>query len=80
MPGHLGNVERIFEQSSTGWIAGTKEPSPADFLWYNRLAKYIPEKKELSEKVKSLEDYPACKKFVEKVKSLEAINEYHAKK
>jgi glutathione S-transferase len=80
LPQHLGNVEKLFKQSSTGWIADTKEPSPADFVWYIRLSDFIPEKKELSDKIKSLEDYPACKAFVEKFKSLEAIKEYHAKK
>jgi glutathione S-transferase len=80
LPKHLGNVEKLFEQSSTGWIAGTEEPSPADFVWYMRLADFIPEKKELSDKIKSLEDYPACKAFVEKFKSLEAIKGYYAKK
>jgi glutathione S-transferase len=80
LPRHLGSVEKLFKQSSTGWIAGTEEPSPADFVWYIRLADFIPEKKELSDKIKSLEDYPACKAFVEKFKSLEAIKEYYAKK
>jgi glutathione S-transferase len=80
LPRHLGNVEKMLKASSTGWIAGTKEPSPADFVWYSRFADYLPEKAELSEKVRSLEDYPACKAYVEKFKSLEAIKEYYASK
>jgi glutathione S-transferase len=80
LPLHLGNVEKMLKASSTGWIAGTQEPSPADFVWYTRLADYIPEKTELSDRIKSLEDYPACKAFIEKFKSLEAIKEYYASK
>jgi glutathione S-transferase len=80
LPRHLGNVEKMLKASSTGWIAGTQEPSPADFIWYVRLADYLPEKTELSDRVKSLEDYPACKAFIEKFKSLEAIKEYYASK
>jgi glutathione S-transferase len=79
LPRHLGNVEKLFEASSTGWIAGTKEPSPADFVWYVRFD-YLTEKTELSEKIKSLDDYPACKAFVAKFKGLEAIKEYHSTK
>jgi glutathione S-transferase len=80
LPRHLGNVEKMLKASSTGWIAGTQEPSPADFVWYSRFADYLPEHTELSDKVRSLEDYPACKAFVEKFKSLEAIKEYYSSK
>ena len=75
LPRHLASIEKLLKASSSGWIANTQEPSPADFVWYSRLADYIPEKKELSDKIKSLEDYPACKDFVKKFESLEAIQE-----
>merc|ERR1711957_440138 len=77
LPRHLGNVERLLESSATGWIAGTKEPSPADFVWYGRLADYIPSKRELTEKVRTLRDYPGCREFVKKFGSLEAVKEYY---
>lgn len=79
LPRHLTSVEKLFATSSTGWVAGTEEPSPADFAWYTRLADYLPEKAELSDKVKSLEDFPACKAFVQKFKGLESIKEYYTK-
>jgi glutathione S-transferase len=79
LPRHLGNLEKLFHASSTGWVAGTEEPSPADFVWYTRFADYLPEKKELSDKIKNLDDYPACKAFVEKFKALEGIKEYYSK-
>jgi glutathione S-transferase len=75
LPRHLANIEKLLKASSSGWIANTQEPSPADFVWYSRLTDYIPEKKELSDKIKSLEDYPACKEFVKKFETLEAIQE-----
>jgi len=75
---HLGNLEKLLKSSSTGWIAGTEEPSAADFAWFTRLADFLPAKAELSDKIKSLEDFPLCKTFVEKFKNLQAIQEYYA--
>lgn len=80
LPRHLKNLELMLEASSTGWVAGTQEPSPADFVWFIRLADYIPAKTELSDKLKSLDDYPACKAFVDKFRSAEAIKDYYSLK
>merc|ERR1712032_430175 len=77
LPRHLESVEKLFKASSTGWIAGTEEPSPADFVWYCRLANFIPEHAVLSEKIRTLENYPECRAFVEKFNSLDAIKEYN---
>lgn len=78
LPTHLKKVERYFNNSSTGWITGTDEPSPADFVWYTSLIN-MKSHKEISEKIKSLEDYPKIKGFIEKFESLEAIKEYYEK-
>merc|ERR1740124_75769 len=78
LPRHLGNIEKILKASTTGWIANTKDPSIADFVWYVRLNDSLPGMKDLSDKIKSLEDYPACKTFVEKFKELETIKKYYA--
>lgn len=80
LPRHLGNLEKLLEASSTGWLADTEEPSPADFAWYCRLADALPTKSELSDSIKKMDGYPACKAFVEKMKSLDEIKEYYAKK
>eukprot|EP00980_Cylindrotheca_fusiformis_P000608 scaffold154_cov129-Cylindrotheca_fusiformis.AAC.25 len=80
LPKHLGYIEKMLNASSTGWIAGTQEPSPADFVWYSRLVDYIPEKAELTDKLKSLEEFPGCKAFVQKFKSLAAIQQYYTSK
>ena len=76
IPRHLTFAENMLHNSPTGWIAGTEEPSPADFLWHSRMVDYLPEYKGLPEKLAHMEDYPACKKFVEKMSALEAVQEY----
>ena len=78
LPHHLKSIEKLLQESSSGWLAGTEEPSIADFVWYSRLADYIPEKKELSQEVKDLEGFPGCKAFIEKFKGLDAIKKYYA--
>jgi prostaglandin-H2 D-isomerase / glutathione transferase len=77
LPGHLRNIEKCLISSPTGWLAATEEPSPADFMWYVKLS-LMAEKKELGEKIKSLEDFPKIKAFMEKFASLESIQEYYA--
>ena len=76
LPTHLRKVERYFSKSSTGWIAGTVEPSPADFVWYTSLIN-MKNHKELTQKIKNLEDYPKIKVFLKKFESLESIKEYY---
>eukprot|EP00934_Nitzschia_sp_Nitz4_P009023 Nitzschia sp. Nitz4//scaffold98_size77359//22004//22666//NITZ4_005543-RA/size77359-processed-gene-0.36-mRNA-1//-1//CDS//3329560742//9013//frame0 len=78
-PRHLGLIETAFKESPTGWIAGTTEPSAADFVWFCRLAFWVPEKPEFSDKLKSLDDFPECKKFVERFRALPAIQAYYSK-
>ena len=80
MPRHLAMVERLLQESPTGWIAGTEEPSPADFMWYCRFVYYLSEFEAFSERLRSLEDYPCCKQFVNKVASLNAVKDYYANK
>lgn len=76
LPNHLKKVQRFFDASATGWIAGTEEPSPADFVWYCSLTN-MAAKKEISEKIKRLVDFPKLKAFVEKFESLDEIKQYY---
>jgi glutathione S-transferase len=80
MPTHFENLERLLNTSSTGWLAGTEEPSPADFMWYSRFVHYMAATDAFPEKLRKLEDYPLLQAFCDKVGSLEAIKEYYAKK
>ena len=78
LPTHLKRAERVLQSSSTGWMAGTTEPSPADFVWYCSLVN-MAAKKEMSDENKSLSAFPKLKAFMEKFESLEAIKEYYRK-
>lgn len=78
LPTHLKRAERVLESSSTGWMAGTTEPSPADFVWYCSLVN-MAAKKEISDDNKSLSAFPKLKDFMEKFESLDAIKEYYRK-
>jgi prostaglandin-H2 D-isomerase / glutathione transferase len=78
LPAHLRNVEKCFAASSTGWIAATEDPSPADFMWFATLTSLV-DKKGVSDKIKSLEDFPHTKAFLAKFASLEAIQEFYGK-
>lgn len=79
MPRHLTNLERLLKEGSTGWIAGTKEPSVADFVWFSQLYNEIPGKSQLSEKLRSLEGFPTLKAFVEKMLTLDAVAKFYSK-
>ena len=80
-PRHLASLEKLFKASKTGWIADTKEPSPADFAWFVRLAFWMPEKPNFfPESVCEFDEYPKIKEFVGKFKELESIKRYYASK
>ena len=81
MPRHLANLERILGESKTGWIAGTAEPSPADFAWVVRLAMYLPERDRIfPPELAKLTDYPRCKALCDKLLGLPEIKTYYEKK
>eukprot|EP00521_Asterionellopsis_glacialis_P013859 CAMPEP_0195306276 /NCGR_PEP_ID=MMETSP0707-20130614/37117_1 /TAXON_ID=33640 /ORGANISM="Asterionellopsis glacialis, Strain CCMP134" /LENGTH=267 /DNA_ID=CAMNT_0040370489 /DNA_START=148 /DNA_END=951 /DNA_ORIENTATION=+ len=78
MPQHLRCIDRLLAESSTGWIAGTEEPSPADFVWACRLVHYLPNQGNFfSEGLGKLEGFPHCKKFVDKFMALPQIKKYY---
>jgi glutathione S-transferase len=76
LPGHLKNVEKLLIASTTGWLASTDDPSPADFMWWVKLST-IAERKEIK---LNLEPFPKIQAFMAKFESLEAIQEYYAEK
>jgi len=78
MPKHLRCIDRLLAESTTGWIADTEEPSPADFIWVCRLIHYLPNQgKFFSEGLGRLEGFPHCKKFVDKFMDLPQIKKYY---
>jgi glutathione S-transferase len=76
LPGHLSKIEKQLSTSSTGWLAGTAEPSICDFVWACRLQSLATDDK-LSTKIQSLEEFPNLKAFVGKFFNLEPIKEYY---
>ena len=79
LPRHLTNLEKQLKESSTGWIAGTSEPSVADFVWFCQLYHSVPAQSEFPEKLRLLEDYPTLKGFVEKMLTLDAVAKFYSK-
>lgn len=79
LPRHLEALETVAAYSATPWLAGTDEPSIADFVWYVRLHHLLPEKAELSQDIQTLQDYPALRRFCMAFDQLEAIQAYYKK-
>ena len=78
MPRHLAALEALLAQSSTGWLAGTKEPAACDFAWACRLGQYLPFKDRMfPTPLRELQDYPKCKAFKEKFFELPEIAAYY---
>eukprot|EP00545_Synedropsis_sp_CCMP1620_P007883 CAMPEP_0119009722 /NCGR_PEP_ID=MMETSP1176-20130426/4557_1 /TAXON_ID=265551 /ORGANISM="Synedropsis recta cf, Strain CCMP1620" /LENGTH=229 /DNA_ID=CAMNT_0006962291 /DNA_START=76 /DNA_END=765 /DNA_ORIENTATION=- len=81
LPRHLGDIEALLTLSPTGWVAGTPEPTAADFVWYCRFAQYLPDNsKHFAPHLSSLENYPACQGLVDQMSKLEAVQEFYAPK
>jgi glutathione S-transferase len=79
LPRHLGDIESLLTSSPSGWVAGTEEPTAADFVWYCRFAQYLPENsKHFSAHLSSLEHYPACLQLVRQMNELPAVQEFYA--
>jgi glutathione S-transferase len=79
LPRHLASVEALLGKSPTGWIAGTQEPSPPDFVWFSKFVDYLPNTSHVDPAIKSLDGYPKCQAFVQKFKDLGPIQEYYKK-
>ena len=81
LPRHMAALEKIASanDSATPWLAGTDEPSIADFVWYVRLYHLLPEKAELSQGMQKLQDYPALRKFCQSFDQLDAIQAFYKK-
>lgn len=78
LPRHLGDIESLLKISPTGWVAGTPEPTAADFVWYCRFAQYLPDNsKHFPSHLSSLENYPSCLKLVAQMNELEAVKEFY---
>ena len=78
LPKHLSFFERILGESTTGWLAGTPNPTIADFV-------LVPRLQWLSSGVHNgigsdiLDQFPRVQQLIEKLMQLEAIVTYYSK-
>lgn len=79
MPKNLALVERLLKASKSGFLAGSDEPSPADFVWFCRFEHFLPAyPKRYPPSLSNLEDFPACRAFVKQMRELEAVKQHYA--
>jgi glutathione S-transferase len=79
LPRHLANLERLLEQSPSGWIAGTAGPTIADFILVPRLQWLSSGTLDGISKT-ILEPFPKLRALVSKVMSLPAVVAYYESK
>lgn len=79
LPRHLAAIESTLKASPSGFMAGTDEPSAADFIWFCRLHQFLPYFDEsCSPPVNSLEKFPACQAFVKLMGNLDSVKGFYA--
>jgi len=77
LPRHLSSFERIMQKSTTGWVAGTPNPTIADFILVPRLQWLANHGEGISLDI--LKPYPGLLALVDKLLNLPAIKSYYAK-
>jgi hypothetical protein len=70
LPRHLAALERIIAQSSTGWAAGTPEPTIADFILVPRLEWLVEPGAHEGLSTDLLEPCPKTRELIAKMKAL----------
>lgn len=79
LPRHLGFFEKLLEQSSSGWIAGTPGPSIADFQIVPRL-QWLASGANDGISTDILKPFPRVLALIDKLMTLPAIVEYYKNK
>jgi len=77
VPRHLGALDRIMAGSSTGWIAGTAQPSIADFFWVPSLQAL---QRGWSGDENALAAFPRLEALVTQFMELESVQAWYAEK
>ena len=72
LPRHLASLENIVKKSSTGWVAGTPEPTIADFILVPRLEWLVEPGTHEGISTDLLEPCPHIRAMIEKMKCLVA--------
>jgi glutathione S-transferase len=68
IPRHLGYMERLLKDGATGFLAGTKEPTIADFFWYPT---FVAIANGWTEDANILKSFPFIQKFMSKFKAFD---------
>lgn len=75
VPRHLAHLVAVLEAGGTEWLAGTPEPSIADFCWAPAL-KAVADGKMTGQAI-NLDAYPQLIQFLERFYSLAAVVNYY---
>lgn len=78
LPRHLGYLETYLKESTTGWIAGTTEPSVVDFILVPRL-QWLESGANDGISADILKPFPLIIAFMDKFMSLPQVKEYYTK-
>lgn len=77
LPRHLGNFEKLLEDSPSGWVAGGVEPSIADFILVPRLQWLVEPGTNDGISTTLLDGYPKIKAMMAKFMALPAVVKYY---
>jgi len=75
IPRHMGQLEKILEQGGTGWLAGTPEPTIADFFWVPTLQ--LLEKGDWNGDPTVMKPFAGLQGLVKRFLALPAVAEYY---
>jgi glutathione S-transferase len=79
LPRHLGFLEKLLENSSSGWIANTIDPSIADFVLVPRLQWLVEPGTHDGISTDLLQRFPRILNLIDKLLHLPAIESYYQK-
>jgi glutathione S-transferase len=77
LPEHLANLEKLLQDSPSGWIAGGAEPTIADFILVPRLQWLVEPHVNEGISPHLLDNYPKLKGMMQKLMDLPAVVEYY---
>uniref|UniRef100_A0A7S3ME59 Glutathione S-transferase n=1 Tax=Spumella elongata TaxID=89044 RepID=A0A7S3ME59_9STRA len=79
LPEHLRNVEKLLEESTSGWVAGTANPSIADFILVPRLLWLVEADTNHGISDSLLEGYPRICALIKQLLALPAVVAFYEK-
>ena len=78
LPRHLGLLERMLAQSTTGWIANTPKPAACDFAWATQLRELrLGQMAFVDSALFAADKLPLCNALVDRFLALPAVKAYY---